>query len=63
MVTLPPKDPPTPQESIGIDSGLNAITTMVPSVSKEQEDSCPQVILKFYHLSSPPSTFSLKENR
>ena len=50
MTTTLPKDQPTPQEVIGIDPGLSAVTTMAPVASRE--DSRPQAIFKFYHLSS-----------
>ena len=38
------------QEGIGIDPGLNVVTTMAPLASREQ--SHPQAILKFYCPSS-----------
>ena len=40
-----PQDQPTPPGGFGIDPGLGAATTRVPTAS--MEDSCPQATLKF----------------
>ena len=41
-----PQNQPPPQEVVGINHGLNAVTTMAPAATRVDFD--PEVILKFY---------------